>query len=83
MQLVPRDAVLPEHGVRITEQDEDRFDTGGDSLLKLDDVGDIEVDVVIDIYPLWGRSRDSRGVFDARVEIVAEGAGESWLVLPV
>ncbi len=49
VELVPRDGVLSEHGVGLAKQDEDSFNAGGDCLLKAADVGDVKVDVVIDI----------------------------------
>ena len=42
-------------------------------------VGDIEVDVVVYIDPVWGGCRVPGSIYDALVEGVAVGAGEAWL----
>ena len=83
VELVPRDGVLPEQRVGLAKQDEDSFDAGGDGLLKAAGVGDIDVDVIVDIDSMWSRCWLPKGIQDTWVESIVEGVDESWFALPI
>ena len=55
MELVPQDRVLSEHDVRLAHQDEDSFNAGSYCRLEAAGVGNIKVDVVVDIDSVWSR----------------------------
>jgi hypothetical protein len=81
--LVPRNWILKQCGVGLPDQHEDGFDASGDGLFKSAFVGDVEVDVIVDVDTVWSRSGFSTLVEEALVEGIAEDPCESCCFLPL
>jgi hypothetical protein len=73
VQLVPGDRVLAEHSIQVADQDEDCLDAGINGLLELADIGDIKINVVVDVDTMRCWCGVAVGVKDALVEGIAEG----------
>ncbi len=77
MEFFPRDGVLSEGRVGFPEQDEDGLDAGSDGLFEAASVGDVQVDVVVDVNAVWCGYRVSGVVVYARIQGVPDCGSEA------